>query len=177
MAMANGRHEVPARPAWLWLWLGLALIVLVDQLTKTLIIGHFQLRRQPRRVTASSTSCACTTPARRSRFLAGGRGLAALVLRRRWASPRRCFIVWMLRAHPDQKLFCFAVSLILGGALGNVIDRLLHGYVVDFLDFHFGSWSRCSRLATSRPSTWPTAPSRWVPRCLILDELLRVRRA
>jgi signal peptidase II len=50
------------------------------------------------------------------------------------------FIVWMLRRHPDQTLFCFAVSLILGGALGNVIDRLLHGHVVDFLDFHAAGW-------------------------------------
>jgi signal peptidase II len=45
------------------------------------------------------------------------------------------FIVWMLRSHPTQKLFCFSVSMIMGGALGNVIDRLLHGYVVDFLQF------------------------------------------
>ncbi|MEO5697052.1 MAG: isoleucine--tRNA ligase, partial [Burkholderiaceae bacterium] len=42
------------------------------------------------------------------------------------------FIVWMLRSHGGQKLFCWALALILGGALGNVIDRLLHGYVVDF---------------------------------------------
>jgi lipoprotein signal peptidase len=39
--------------------------------------------------------------------------------------------------HPAQKLFCFSVSMIMGGALGNVIDRLLHGYVVDFLQFRF----------------------------------------
>ena len=43
------------------------------------------------------------------------------------------FIVWMLRSHAGQKLFCLALALILGGALGNVIDRLLHGYVVDFI--------------------------------------------
>ena len=72
------------------------------------------------------------------------------------------FIVWMLRKHPDQKLFCFAVSLILGGAIGNVIDRLLHGYVVDFLDFHFRLQPLFPR-ATSRPSTSPTAPSPSAP--------------
>jgi hypothetical protein len=48
------------------------------------------------------------------------------------------FILWMLRSHPGQRLFSFALACILGGAIGNVVDRLLHGYVVDFLDFHYG---------------------------------------
>ena len=50
------------------------------------------------------------------------------------------WIVWLLRRHPAQKLFCLALSLILGGALGNVIDRVLVGAVVDFLDFHAAGW-------------------------------------
>lgn len=49
-------------------------------------------------------------------------------------------IVHLLRKHPEQKLFCFALSLILGGALGNLYDRLTLGYVVDFLFFHYQSW-------------------------------------
>lgn len=47
------------------------------------------------------------------------------------------FIVWQLRLHGRQKVFALALSLILGGAVGNAIDRLLHGYVVDYLDFHW----------------------------------------
>ena len=46
------------------------------------------------------------------------------------------WIVYLLRRYPGQTLFCLALSLILGGALGNVLDRLLVGAVVDFLDFH-----------------------------------------
>ena len=46
------------------------------------------------------------------------------------------WIAWLLRKYAAQTLFCLALSLILGGALGNVIDRLLFGAVVDFLDFH-----------------------------------------
>ena len=47
------------------------------------------------------------------------------------------FIVWMLLKHPDKKLFCFALSLILGGAIGNLWDRITLGHVVDFLYFHY----------------------------------------
>ena len=46
----------------------------------------------------------------------------------------------MLRSHPSQKLFCFAVTMIMGGALGNVIDRIRFGAVVDFVDVHAAGW-------------------------------------
>lgn len=50
------------------------------------------------------------------------------------------WVVYLLRRHPRQTLFCFALSLILGGAIGNVIDRVLVGAVIDFLDFHLGAY-------------------------------------
>lgn len=50
------------------------------------------------------------------------------------------WVVYLLRRYPRQTLFCFALSLILGGAVGNVIDRLLIGAVVDFLDFHLAGY-------------------------------------
>jgi signal peptidase II len=46
-------------------------------------------------------------------------------------------ILHLLRKHPTQKLFCFALALVLGGALGNLYDRVTLGYVVDFLFFHY----------------------------------------
>ncbi|HEY2977141.1 MAG TPA: signal peptidase II, partial [Burkholderiaceae bacterium] len=120
----------------LWIWLGLALIVIIaDQLTKTLIIGQFALHDTYVVAPFFNIVRAHNAGAAFS-FLAGAAGW------QRWffvalGIVASAFIVWMLRKHPDQKLFCFAVSLILGGALGNVIDRLRHGHVVDFLDFHF----------------------------------------
>ena len=86
------------------------------------------------------------------------------------------FIVYMLRQHGGQRLFAWALSLILGGALGNVIDRLVHGYVVDFLDFHWAI------LAPMFPGGH--FPAFNVADCgitigaalLIVDELRRVRR-
>ena len=87
------------------------------------------------------------------------------------------FIVWMLRRHGDQRLFCFALTMILGGAVGNVVDRLIHGYVVDFLQFRFaileplfhGGYFPSFNLADSAITLGAI--------CLILDELLRVRRS
>ena len=49
------------------------------------------------------------------------------------------FILYLLRRHSGQRLFCWALALIMGGAIGNVIDRVAYGHVIDFLDFHFGS--------------------------------------
>jgi signal peptidase II len=47
------------------------------------------------------------------------------------------WIVYMLWKYPRQRLFCAALSLILSGAVGNLVDRLLWGAVIDFLDFHY----------------------------------------
>ena len=85
-------------------------------------------------------------------------------------------MLWMLKSHPGQKLFSFAIACILGGAIGNVIDRMVHGYVVDFLDFHWdwlspvfgGGHFPAFNIADSAITIGAT--------CLILDELLRVRR-
>ena len=49
-------------------------------------------------------------------------------------------IVYLLRKHVAEKLFCVALSLVLGGALGNLWDRITLGHVVDFLDFHVGGY-------------------------------------
>jgi len=79
-------------------------------------------------------------------------------------------IVYLLARHGTQRLFSLALAMILGGAIGNVIDRIAHGHVIDFLDFHWRGWH------------WPAfnvADSAIVcgAALLILDELLRVRRS
>ena len=46
-------------------------------------------------------------------------------------------IIYLLNKHSTQKLFCIGLALVLGGAIGNLYDRLTLGYVVDFLYFHY----------------------------------------
>jgi signal peptidase II len=49
-------------------------------------------------------------------------------------------ISWLLRRHQHEPRFMWGLTLILGGAIGNVIDRLLWGHVVDFLLFFYDNW-------------------------------------
>jgi signal peptidase II len=158
------------------LWLGLAaIVVLLDQVSKTLILGWFQLG-DSRPVTEFFNLVRVHNTGAAFSFLAGAAGW------QRWffvglGVAASAFIVWMMRSHPTQRLFCFAVSMIMGGALGNVIDRLLHGYVVDFLQFRF-SWLEPLFHGGYFPSfNVADAAITLGAACLILDELLRVRRA
>ena len=150
------------------LWLGLALVVIVlDQFTKTLILGYFQLG-DSRHVTPFFNVVRVHNTGAAFSFLADAAGW------QRWffvtlGLVATGFIVWMLRSHPSQKLFCFAVTMIMGGALGNVIDRLLHGYVVDFIQLHWRGWYFPSfNLADSAITLGAVL--------LIVDEVRRVRR-
>jgi signal peptidase II len=154
--------------AGMWPWLAWAVFLLgADQATKTLILNHYQLGDATfitgffNIVRAHNTGAAfsfLSDAGGWQRWLFTGIGVAATV-----------FIVWQLRAHPGQKLFSFALSSILGGAVGNVVDRLMHGYVVDFLQFHYAGWYFPSFNLADSAITVGAA-------CLILDELLRVRR-
>lgn len=78
-------------------------------------------------------------------------------------------IVVLLWKHNGKKLFSFALTMIAAGALGNLIDRAVYGFVIDFLDFHAGGWH------------WPAFNVADIAICvgaglLILDELLGVSR-
>ena len=149
-------------------WLGIAfIVVLLDQFTKTLILGMFQLG-DSQAVTSFFNLVRVHNSGAAFSFLAGAGGW------QRWffiglGALATVFIVWMLRSHSGQRLFSWALALILGGAVGNVIDRLLHGYVVDFIQLHYaGHYFPSFNVADSAISVGAA--------CLILDELRRVRR-
>jgi signal peptidase II len=157
-------------PSTSWMpWLGLALAIFIaDQFTKVLILGYYRLGDSTyvasffNIVRAHNTGAAFSFLATASgwqRWFFTVIGIAAAV-----------FIVWMLRSHAGQKLFSFALACILGGAVGNVVDRLLHGYVVDFVQVHWRGWYFPAFNVADSAITIGAA-------FLILDELRRVRRA
>jgi len=160
----------------MFLWLGIALVILLaDQFTKVLIISSFQLG-DSQTVTSFFNLVRVHNSGAAFSFLSSASGW------QRWfftaiGVGAAGFIVWLLRSHPNQRLFCFALALVLGGAIGNVIDRVLWGYVIDFLDFHW-DWLAplfyqghfpAFNVADSAISVGTV--------CLILDELLRVRQS
>lgn len=150
-------------------WLGLALMLLIaDQLAKVLILGYYRLGEATYVSSFFNIVRVHNTGAAFS-FLAGASGW------QRWfftaiGIAAALIIVGLLKSHTSQKLFSFALACILAGALGNVIDRSLYGYVVDFLDFHYGNWHfPAFNLADIAITVGAVS--------LIVDELRRVRRA
>jgi signal peptidase II len=151
-------------------WLGLALIlVIVDQFTKVLILGYYKLGDSTYVTSFFNVVRAHNTGAAFS-FLADASGW------QRWlftgiAIAAVGFILWLLRSHAGQRLFCFALACILGGAVGNLVDRLMHGYVVDFLQFHWRNQWYFPAFNVADAAITIGAIG------LVLDELVRVRRS
>ncbi len=163
----NTFHRQSNSPSF-WLWLSLAVVVvLADQFTKLLIVSSYQLG-EGFPVTSFFSIVRVHNQGAAFSFLASAGGW------QRWFFTGLGLVaagvmVWMLKKHPGQKLFGLAIACILGGAMGNVLDRLLYGYVIDFLDFyHAGIHFPAFNVADSGITLGAA--------CLILDEVLRVRR-
>ncbi len=166
MAIRNLYYKNTSRS--LLLWLGLALLIAVlDQLSK-IGIAHVLHDGQILRLTSFFNLILAYNKGAAFSFLASQSGwqrhffaiisIVAILL-----------IMYLLKKHAHQTLFCLSLSLILGGAVGNLIDRLLYGHVIDFLDVHALGWH------------WPTFN---IADCgitmgailFIIDELKRVRK-
>jgi len=117
-------------------WLGLsALVIFLDQFTKLWVSRSFAYGENLA-VTEFFNLVLVHNRGAAFSFLSGAGGW------QRWffsviAVLASGWMIWLLRKHRQDPLFCFALSLILGGALGNLIDRVAYGYVVDFLDFYW----------------------------------------
>jgi signal peptidase II len=149
-------------------WLGIAAIVLLlDQLTKITIIRLFSYG-ESHPVTSFFNLVLVYNKGAAFSFLAAQGGW------QRWfftvlGIAAALFIVYLLKRHAGQRMFCWALALILGGAIGNVIDRIAYGHVIDFLDFHVAGWH------------WPAFNVADSAICIgaalfVLDELRRVNR-
>lgn len=150
-------------------WLGIAfIIVLIDQLTKITITRTFQLGEEKVITSFFNLVLAYNKGAafsflhdaggwQRHFFTAIGIGAAA-------------YIIYLLKKHGGQRMFSWALTLVLGGAVGNVIDRVLYGHVVDFLDFHWAGMGHFPAFNIADTAICVGAA------LFILDELRRVNK-
>ena len=114
------------------------LTLLLDQLSKWSALSNLQLG-VPEPVLPFLNWLLLFNPGAAFSFLAQGSGW------QRWFFTilgilASVYIIYLLRKSLEDKLLCVALSLILGGALGNVIDRIMYGAVVDFIDLHYANW-------------------------------------
>jgi signal peptidase II len=120
-------------------WLSLAtVIIILDQITKLWVSQSF-VYGENMAVTDFFNLVLVHNSGAAFSFLSNAGGW------QRWffsaiAAIASVWIILLLRKHKQEKLFCFSLTLILGGALGNLIDRAAYGYVVDFLDFYWNSY-------------------------------------
>jgi signal peptidase II len=150
------------------LWLCIALmVILIDQLSKLVTLRYIpELSSRP--ITSFLNWVLVFNPGAAFSFLAHSGGW------QKWffiglGSVAVCVIVWLLRRHQQEKIFSFSLALILGGAIGNLIDRFTHGAVVDFIDVYYRQYHWPAFNMADSAITLGTA-------LLILDELLRVIR-
>lgn len=152
----------------LMLWLGVATVaVLLDQLSK-ITMSRLLSYGQSETITSYFNLVMVYNQGAAFSFLSNQGGW------QRWffsalALGVSVFIVFMLKKNANQRMFCWSLSLILGGAVGNLIDRIAYGHVIDFLDFHFGRWHWPAFNVADGAITIGAA-------LFVLDELRRVNR-
>lgn len=128
----------PTRGASNWLWLSF-FVVLIDQATKALVIGTVKMQEPIALlpildiVYLENTGAAFSMLAQASGWQRWFFILLALGV-------SIALMIWLRRIRADQTMLAVGLSLVLGGALGNVFDRVIHGYVVDFIYFHWRTW-------------------------------------
>ena len=120
-------------------WLGIAaIVILLDQVAKIAVNKTFHLG-DARPVTSFFNLVLAYNPGAAFSFLGSQNGWQRYFFTA-IAIVAAGFIIYLLRRHAGQRLFCWALALIMGGAIGNALDRVLYGHVIDFLDFHLSGW-------------------------------------
>ena len=121
-------------------WLVIAgLVILLDQASKQLAEAALVLHQPVAVLPFFNLTLAYNEGAAFS-FLAGAGGWQRWFLTAVALVVSVFLLLWLRRLRADEKIAAWGLSLVLGGALGNVIDRLLHGHVIDFLDVYYRQW-------------------------------------
>jgi signal peptidase II len=129
------------RIATWWVWLTLSVgVVIADQCTKLLVINQLEMGQRIALLPGLTLTYVVNHGAAFSflnsmggwqRWLFSGLAVFISVL----------LIQWLRHLPPTERLIAFAIALILGGAVGNLIDRMVYGYVIDFILVYYRSWS------------------------------------
>ena len=150
-----------------WLWLS-AIIVALDQATKFLVARFFDLYERVEVLPILDFTYVRNTGAAFS-MLAGASGWQRWLFIGLGATMSAVLAVWLWRLPRGKRMIAISLALILGGAIGNVLDRIMHGFVIDFIHAHWhGAYFPAFNVADSAITLGAI--------CLILDELRRVRR-
>lgn len=158
----------PRKASGFWRWIaGALLIIVLDQLSKAYFDSAMQYSERWN-VLPFFDFTLLYNPGAAFSFLADGTGW------QRWlftaiAVAATGLIVHLLRRNPSQTLFCASLMGILGGAIGNAVDRVQHGHVIDFLLFYWKNWYFPAFNVADISITCGAI-------LLVLDELLRLRR-
>ena len=121
-----------------WLWIS-TLVVVLDQITKYIADSNLDLR-VPVEVFPSLNMTLCYNKGAAFSFLSNAGGW------QRWFLMAISFVIslvlvfWLRNVDKNRKSLAWGLALILGGAIGNLIDRTLYGYVIDFIDVYYDYW-------------------------------------
>lgn len=129
---------VVKKTAWPWLFVSIFIIVL-DQSTKLLIL-HYLNDTTEIHVLPFLNIILRFNPGAAFSFLGDAGGWQVYLLSGVSIVVAIALMIWLSQLPRSEWLLALPVSLVLGGAIGNLIDRLNYGSVVDFVDFHLGSW-------------------------------------
>jgi signal peptidase II len=120
-----------------WRWLGVtAVVVVLDQLSKAWIVRHYSSGESLALLPVLNVTLRFNTGAAFS-LLADASGWQRWLFTGLAVLVGAAIVVWLAQLEGRQRLLAFSLALILAGALGNLIDRLRIGHVVDFVDVHW----------------------------------------
>ena len=122
------------------IWLNLTIIVVIlDQFSKFLIVNFFTLY-QVKPILPIFNLTLLRNKGAAFNLLSQLNGWASLLFGVIAIAVSVLILFWLARLPKTKRRLACGLALILGGALGNLIDRIVHGYVIDFLDFHIQNW-------------------------------------
>ncbi len=121
-----------------WLWISIV-IILIDQITKQWIIRHLTLQ-EIIPLTPFFNLTFTTNKGAAFSFLSQSGAMGFWLLSLFAAIVTLILIIWLYRTPRQKRLLSIGIAFIIGGALGNLIDRILYGHVIDFLDFYLDNW-------------------------------------